>query len=689
MVLRAPLFGPLAGHAQYPGDELRGLVTWRYRLLALATLLLAFVVHASGVTAGGYDPIVARYEENDDSPVLTLTSTDPEGSEVHWDLTGLDADDFSISRLGGLTFKSPPDFEAPTDRQTVDNEYHLVVHAIEVREEGATRRALSSSREVVVQVRNVDEPGTVVLNRLQPEVGTPLTATLTDGAGTGGDVSWRWYTSKVIDPDPYYDNHWSIVGDADTATYTPRGDRVDGVVGEDEDPDAPVDEGRYLRAIAEYTDGNGSRKRAIGMSVYPVRAEVSSDLDVGFGGNPANGSPGFRPDGEYDLSLPENSPVGTPVGEPVVAVDPNYDILTYELDDNRSDADPLDMSGDQGAFSIDMATGQIEVAVEGLSYEDRPGVPYRFFVRAVDPSGETAEVEVTVSLTDHNDPPVFGDVTTGGPPPTTLRTDEAAGISPVSGALHVFSATDEDLRGQVTVSLEGEDRSAFKLADVIVGGQGGLRALLFDSSPDHEAPADRYGSNIYRVTLVATDSQGAETRLPLTVLVGNVPEGGGVTLTAGGAQPQQPVVGEWVHADLTDADGDVAAVTWQWSRADRDTDGTSFEVIPGATGRSYMPTEEDSGHYLRVTSTYIDSTSEPDDPRTTHLDERVQKLEGTAVTAKTAGDLDAADRLYRVTSTTVYSVSTGRVGRFRQRLPRASSTRHTTGRWPRTPRPER
>ena len=234
-------------------------------------------------SAQGNGPITASYPENHDSPVIALTSTDPEGMGVHWDITGLDAEAFSISPEGVITFRHPPDYEAPTDRELPDdtdpaliveegrdNEYHLVVHAIEVREEGATRRALSSSRDVVVLVKNVDERGTVVLNRLQPEVGTPLTAVLTDAAGIDGDVSWRWYTSKVIDPEPSYDSHWSVVGGAVTETYTPRGDRVDGVVGEDEDPGALVDEGRYLRVIADYIDQNGSMKRAVGLSVHPV-----------------------------------------------------------------------------------------------------------------------------------------------------------------------------------------------------------------------------------------------------------------------------------------------------------------------------------------------------------------------------------------------------------------------------------
>ena len=225
-----------------------------------------------------------------------------------------------------------------------------------------------------------------------------MTAVLTDHAGIDGEVTWRWYTSKVLDPDPTYDSHWNVVENAGADTYTPRGDRIDGVASGAEDPDAPVDEGRYLRVVAAYADGNGAGKSAIAVSAHPVRAEVSSDLDVDFPGNPENGSPGFPPHLDYSFSLPENSPVGTTVGRPVVAWDPNDDVLTYELDDTRSTDDPLDTSGDAGAFSIDMATGQLRVAAGDLSYEDRPGDPYRFFVRAIDPSGETGEIEVAVSL---------------------------------------------------------------------------------------------------------------------------------------------------------------------------------------------------------------------------------------------------------------------------------------------------
>ena len=45
---------------------------------------------------------------------------------------------------------------------------------------------------VTVMVTNVEEAGTVMLSSLQPRIGTPLTATLTDIDGAVSDIIWKW-----------------------------------------------------------------------------------------------------------------------------------------------------------------------------------------------------------------------------------------------------------------------------------------------------------------------------------------------------------------------------------------------------------------------------------------------------------------------------------------------------------------
>ena len=60
------------------------------------------------------------YAENGTDAVITFTSTDPEGSGIDWDVTGLDADDFYIDARGMFMFKSSPNYETPTDRTMED-----------------------------------------------------------------------------------------------------------------------------------------------------------------------------------------------------------------------------------------------------------------------------------------------------------------------------------------------------------------------------------------------------------------------------------------------------------------------------------------------------------------------------------------------------------------------------------------
>ena len=103
-----------------------------------------------------------------------------------------------------------------------------------------------------------------------------------------------------------------------------------------------------------------------------------------------------------------------------------------------------------------------------------------------------------------------------------------------------------------TWSLSGTDSGKFGIAD---------GALTFEAPPDFEMPGDANGDNVYEVTVVAADASGKRGTMDVKVTVGNVDEDGMVTLSR-----TQPRVGVSVKASLTDPDGSISGLTWQWYR---------------------------------------------------------------------------------------------------------------------------
>ena len=605
-----------------------------------------------GVAADTDNHIHIHYAENGTGEVRDFDSTDPEGSGIEWSVRGVDAADFEISSAGVLTFMESPDYENPTDRglnlnpgvnddftdddefPPIDNNYQITVSATEMSDALPAKR---TDIALTVVVDNADDTGEVTLQWLQPEVATPITATLTDpDGGITGASEWTWYTSKVADPEVDTDFHWNEVADnlvtsgtpaTTVSSYTPQGDTVA------LDTDAAVDEGKHLRVSVVYEDVLGEDKTVYGISMNPVRAEVSSPGDDGVSGSFDNGSPDFSEDADT-RTVPESTAVGDPVGAPVAAIDPDDDTLTYELIEVAAPND-----GDDEFFDIDMATGQITVA-QNLDYDsdqdrgDANGRPddgeYKVTVRATDPSGLADNIPVTITAENVNeDPIVTGQADLRVPELTGavyLSLPDAPDVQPGNPGSrnymrneYVFDEPDH-LDSIADWQLEGDDADAFDLS-----GRFEPRYLQFKEAPDYENPTDLNNDNVYAVTLVATDTDPLGTgagigKVNVWLFVTNVEETGKVVFTAG----ETAYLNEMLVAEVQDPDdhgGDlgepyqgVHIVNWQWSRALTDAANTEFYEIAGATTNRYTPQDMDRGYYLRATARYTDPLRAEDDP---------------------------------------------------------------------------
>ena len=137
---------------------------------------------------------------------------------------------------------------------------------------------------------------------------------------------------------------------------------------------------------------------------------------------------------------------------------------------------------------------------------------YNVTVQASDDASNSATLDVTVTVTDHNES-VEPTISTRRPP-TTYRENGTA-------AVYTFRASDPQSGTTITWSLTGTDAGDF----TITTDGSGRGVLAFASSPDFESPADSDRDNSYESAVVATDDEGNTDRVDFTITVTNHNEG--------------------------------------------------------------------------------------------------------------------------------------------------------------------
>ena len=167
---------------------------------------------------------------------------------------------------------------------------------------------------------------------------------------------------------------------------------------------------------------------------------------------------------------------------------------TAEANDSSAGQISFALSGgaDADFFSLDSASGalafQSAVDYEIAQDSDADNV-YQVILSAADELGDSAQLELAVSLSNINDN--APSLTT---PPATLTTAEND-----SAVIYTFTASDLD-GDTLSYSLDGADAQHFTL-----GATSG--ALQFQYAPDYETPLDANQDNVYELAISVADGE--------------------------------------------------------------------------------------------------------------------------------------------------------------------------------------
>ena len=386
-----------------------------------------------------------------------VSATDADNDTLTYRLEGTDASSFSIdSSSGQLQTSATLDYETKSS-------YSVTITV-------SDGNGGSDSITVTINVTNVNESPVFT-------DGTSTARSIAENAPAGINIG----TAVAATDD-----------DGDTLTYTLGGTNAAAFDIEAETGQLKTKASLDFETKSSYTVTVAVSDSKGGTDSITVTVNVT-DLDE----TPSNNPPVFTAgDDPITRAVAENMPAGTDVGDPVSATDADENTLAYLL------------SGDDAsAFSID-DDGQLKTSAP-LNHEVKSS--YTVTITVSD-GGLTDTINVTISVTDANDAPVFNKKL-----PTTLSIAENTAAANIGDA---FTATDED-GDTLTYSIQTlTDVTPFRI-DTSNGQLQTLRPLDFEEETS------------YTVTIAVEDDNGGSDEIKVTINVTDVDENAAPVFTDG------------------------------------------------------------------------------------------------------------------------------------------------------------
>ena len=375
-------------------------------------------------------------------------AVDQDGDELTYSVSG---SDFAIDpETGQLKTKAPLDYE-------MTRNYEVMVTATDPN--GLTAVA-------TVTINIADDTTETAPTNSAPYFSTPTgSATIAESTAAGGTVE----TFTATDDAPLQTVTYALEGtDKDAFAI----DASTGAITINDAPDYETKSSYMVTVVA--TDDQAP----------PLSGRIRVTITV----TNIEENPVFSEDSPT-RTVAENTVAGVNIGAPVSATDPEGKELTY--------------SETSDVFDIDSETGQLKT-MGPLNHETLDSYTVEVTATAAE-GGGSSQVSVPITVTDANDPPVFGTI------PTSLEIDEntAAGEN-IGNILPVLDEDEDDL----TYSLGGPDGSSFDFEKMVSAtpDENGVQ-LQTKAALDYETKED------YEVTIIVTDGNGGQATAEVIITV--------------------------------------------------------------------------------------------------------------------------------------------------------------------------